>query len=77
MALAWVANSVGTLAGMDLMGRRHFCTRLGAAVLGLSAAAVAGCSSTHGGVAAPATAAADGAGALLAGVSMRVRTDPG
>ncbi len=62
---------------MDLMGRRHFCTRLGAAVLGLPAVAVAGCSTTDGEAAAPTSATAGGAAPLLAGVSVRVRTDPG
>jgi hypothetical protein len=62
---------------MDLMGRRHFGKKLGTAVLGLSVAVVAGCSTTDGGVPGPTATAAGGAGALLAGVSMRVRTDPG
>lgn len=62
---------------MDPMGRRHFLAAIGTTMLGLSGAAVAGCGTTSDDDAAPSTTSADGAGTLLAGVSMEVRSDPG
>lgn len=59
------------------MGRRHFLAAIGTTVLGLSSAAVAGCSTTDGDTAAPTTTSADGSSTILAGVSIEVRSDPG
>lgn len=59
------------------MGRRHFLVAIGISTLGLASAAVAGCGTTSDDDAAPSTTSADGAGTLLAGVSMEVRSDPG
>ena len=61
---------------MNAMDRRHFFRGVGIAVLGGSALAITGCSATDDAVA-PTSTSADDTTTLLAGVSMKVHSDPG
>lgn len=61
---------------MNAMGRRRFFKGVGIAVLGGSALAITGCS-TADDASAPTSTSADDTTALLAGVSMKVHSDPG
>jgi len=58
---------------MTLIGRRLFCTALGAGIAGLSGVLSAGCSSTGGN----ATSVPSEPGSAFGGLSLQVRRDPG
>lgn len=61
---------------MTPIGRRQFCAEVGAGLVGLSAALMAGCASTASDTgASPSNSTA--AGGMLAGLAFEVRRDPG